>query len=437
MMNQRDLFKYFSQSPIPACLTTKEEGRFIDVSKSFLQLFEFKYKDVIGNTSTKAGIITEKQRAGLISKLKNYRHCENIELTLKSKKGKSLHVLLSPIFIPQKKEDCILFLVHDITERKLFEEKLRKNELLLQATQKLTKAGGWEWDVSAQEMAWTDETYTIHDLKRSEIPSGSQQLIAKSIECYLPEDRSVILEAFRRCAEYGEPYDLEMPLTTFKGRHLWIRTAAKAIKVDGEVNRVIGNIVDITDIKQAQINLKNAHDELENRVQERTAELAGAIKDLKEKESMLQSESRRLQETNTALKVIIQHREDEQQKLENDILNNLRKLVMPYLEKLSSTALTPNQQSYLDLISSNLKHIISPFLHNLTSAYLDFTPREIEVANLVRDGKSAKDIASFLNSSVHSVEFHKHNIRRKLGLTHKKTNLRTYLLSLSNTQKKG
>jgi len=106
-------------------------------------------------------------------------------------------------------------------------------------------------------------------------------------------------------------------------------------------------------------------------------------------------------------------------------------LVIPYVEKLRITSLTPVQMGYADVIFSNLQSIVSPFLRNLTATYMDFTPREIDVANLVREGKSAKEIALLLNCSVRSVEFHKDNIRRKLGLTRQKTNLRTYLLTLS------
>jgi DNA-binding CsgD family transcriptional regulator len=142
-------------------------------------------------------------------------------------------------------------------------------------------------------------------------------------------------------------------------------------------------------------------------------------------------ESQRLGEANTALKVLLKHREEDREELEKTVLYNIGKLVAPYLEKLGKTALSPLQRDLAETIRTNLQDVVSPFLRTLTSQYLNMTPREIEVANLVKEGKTAKEIAELLNSSIRSIEFHKNSIRKKLGLVNRKTNLRSHLLSLS------
>lgn len=53
------------------------------------------------------------------------------------------------------------------------------------------------------------------------------------------------------------------------------------------------------------------------------------------------------------------------------------------------------------------------------------------IAALIRDGKSSKEIADLLNVSDTTVHFHRKNLRIKFGLTNTRTNLRSYLLSLS------
>jgi PAS domain S-box-containing protein len=156
-----------------------------------------------------------------------------------------------------------------------------------------------------------------------------------------------------------------------------------------------------------------------------------AVKALKKREQDLAAESHRLQEMNTALKVLLRQREEDRQEIEKKILSNVRKLVLPYVEKLSRTPMNPVQTGYLEVIDANLKKVISPFLRTLMAVQMDFTPREIEVANLVKDGKTAKEIAGLLNLSIRSVEFHKDNIRRKLRLNNKKVNLRTHLMALT------
>jgi len=109
---------------------------------------------------------------------------------------------------------------------------------------------------------------------------------------------------------------------------------------------------------------------------------------------------------------------------------NIKELVVPYLEKLKKNKLDEKQEVYVNILESNLNDIISPFSHRLSSKYMNFTPTEIQIANLLRQGKTSKEIAELTNSSPKAVAFHRENIRRKLGLNNKKINLKSYLLSL-------
>jgi PAS domain S-box-containing protein len=174
--------------------------------------------------------------------------------------------------------------------------------------------------------------------------------------------------------------------------------------------------IDISDRKKAERALKKAHDELENRIVERTMEL--------------KEQSKALKETNIALKVLLKQRDDDKKNLENKVLRNLQELVSPNLEKLKNTSLTTAQQSYIDTLEFNIQEIISPFLQKISIKTLNFTPSEIQIANLIKQGKTSKEIANHLNVSDKTIEFHRNNIRKKLGLNNVKTNLRSYLLSI-------
>ncbi|HSM90520.1 MAG TPA: helix-turn-helix transcriptional regulator [Desulfobacterales bacterium] len=80
-----------------------------------------------------------------------------------------------------------------------------------------------------------------------------------------------------------------------------------------------------------------------------------------------------------------------------------------------------------DILESNLGNIISPFISQLSSNYINLTPTEIRVANLVKEGKTNKEIAALLYLSKNTILFHRHNIRTKLGLRRSKKNLRSHL----------
>lgn len=160
----------------------------------------------------------------------------------------------------QNKPDHFVAAFIEITDAKRAELALKKNEAILSETQKLTKVGGWEWDVEKQTMIWTDEVYRIHGLRKEDIRDHGQGTIARSIECYSPEYRSLVQESFGRCVEFGEPYDFEVPFTSTQGKKLWIRTTAKANYANGKIVSVIGNIMDITERKHAEMALRQSEE---------------------------------------------------------------------------------------------------------------------------------------------------------------------------------
>jgi PAS domain S-box-containing protein len=181
------------------------------------------------------------------------------ELVLKHKNGSPVQVISNHAIVNVPGQTQELFCLDiDIAKRKKTEEALRITKELLNASQRLSKTGGWEWNNQTKAMYWTDETYRIHDMAPGDIEPGSAEHINLSTGCYRPEDRPVILSAFQACLKKGIPYDLEFPFTSVKGRQLWIRTSAKLLSEKGKAVRVIGNIIDITDSKLAEIELKRS-----------------------------------------------------------------------------------------------------------------------------------------------------------------------------------
>ncbi|GBC63290.1 LuxR family transcriptional regulator [Desulfonema ishimotonii] len=155
-----------------------------------------------------------------------------------------------------------------------------------------------------------------------------------------------------------------------------------------------------------------------------------AEEELREREAELQRKTRNLDEANTALKVLLKHREEDRRELEEKVLTNVRELVTPYVEKLRETPMNSRQREFLNILGTHIEEIVSPFLHRMYSQYRNLTPQEIKIASLIKNGKMTKEIAGILGVSTSAIDFHRKNIRRKFGLNNKRVNLRSHLLSL-------
>ncbi len=157
-----------------------------------------------------------------------------------------------PVFDHKGQVSRVAVFARDITRRAQVEKDLQQSQSLLNATQELVHAGGWEWDVASQSMTWTDETYRIHGISPTELSPGSPEHIEYSLNCYNLEDQPTVKEAFRLCVEQGQAYDLQFPFNAANGRRLWIRTMATAVWQQQRIVKVVGNIVDITHQKQME-----------------------------------------------------------------------------------------------------------------------------------------------------------------------------------------
>ena len=93
---------------------------------------------------------------------------------------------------------------------------------------------------------------------------------------------------------------------------------------------------------------------------------------------------------------------------------NIGHLVLPYIEQIKKNKLDVQQKFYLEIIEKNLAEIASPLLKKIQQ--FDLTPREIQIASLIKDGKSTKEVAKILGIGEGSIDTHRKSIRKKLGL---------------------
>ncbi|MCE5262546.1 MAG: PAS domain S-box protein [Deltaproteobacteria bacterium] len=151
---------------------------------------------------------------------------------------------------------------------------------------------------------------------------------------------------------------------------------------------------------------------------------------LRQRDRDLEMKSRSLEEANVAWKVLLDHQRENRASLEEQVLTNLKKLVIPSIENLKRLSLNDEQRMQLRVLERQLQEIAAPLFRNLSIAARDLTPRQMQVALLVKDGMTSKEIAKMLGISRASVDFHRTNLRAKLGIfKDAKKGLRSFIIS--------
>ena len=359
------------------------------------------------------------------------------EVSGRRKDGSPITVYLSANLVYNDKGEpvCTMDSFIDITDRKKMEEELRiKDFAIASSIDPIVIAD------TAGVITYVNKAFL--DMWGDDDPNAVIGRSAISFAKDIHRAESVFEAILDQGSWYGEIEGVKKD-----GSTLTVLFSANLVRDENHLPCcMMGSFVDITDRKKAEKKLERINEELEIRVAERTRELSAANQrmvreieerkqieaSLRQKEEELRKQAVHLQETNTALKILLNQREQDKEELEEKVMGNVKERILPYIEKLQATRLDKNQTSCLEILAANLEEIISPYLKKLSVQFQNFTPMQIQVADLVKAGKTTKEISDILHLSDRAIEFHRNSIRRKLGLKNQKINLRTYLLSLSD-----
>ncbi|MEJ2658373.1 MAG: PAS domain S-box protein [Desulfobacterales bacterium] len=428
------------------------EGRATYINPAFSETFGWSLDELVGK---RIDFVPEKnwpETKAAINRMLQGEKVQLFETKRLTKDNRVLNIQLSSSLFQDMdgKPSGNIVILRDITMQKLSEETIRKshdeleqhvrdrtdelvwiNEKLeqeikehLRAEEELANSrerfrnltevtSDWIWEVDENGF-YTYASPKIFDI----LGYRAEEIIGKSPFDLMPDvEAERVFEIFNNIVAKQQPFDCLENINLHKNGHPVIleSSGVPTFDANGKLTGYRGIDRDITQRKQVEEELQKAHDDLENRVEERTKEL--------------ELQKNNLEEANIALQVLLEKRQQDKKEIADNVLANLKELIEPYFDKIKKTKLNDQQKAILGIIESNLNEIISPFTRKMFLRNLNLTPTEIQVANLIRHGSSSKEIATLLSLSPQTIYNHRKNIRKKFGLGNRKTNLRSHLLS--------
>lgn len=378
------------------------EGRFLDANDAALKRLGYT-KEEVGSLNI-ASFLSEDQIPLAFEAIKSLLAGHQRGLTeyrLKHKDGSDVYVeTRGTLVFSDGKPVAIQDIARDITERKKAEEALKEAELKLRTIFDYASDGILLAHRSNRKFS-TANKKICRMLGYSE-----EELLELSVyDIHPKESLSYVLDQFEKQIKEEILIAKDIPVLRKDGTVFFADVSSTPINVNGE-ECLLGMFRDITERKRNEEALRQREEEL-------------SIK------------SRNLEEMNAALKVLLKQREEDRILIEENVLTNVKTSIIPYFEKLKEGTLTRHQKNCLKMIEEQMKEIVAPFLRTISRSSFDLTPQELRVADLVKNGSTTKEIAAILRISMKTVDYHRDNLRKKLGIKKNKVNLRSFLLKFS------
>jgi PAS domain S-box-containing protein len=327
------------------------------------------------------------------------------DLMMEKKDGSFLDVQLESTAIPESCQGEARFrtVIIDVSDRKRSERLLKYGRHQLESVLNRIESSIYVADMTSYTILFMN-TYMI---KKHKADLTGQVCWAafhgkQTGPCEICNNHRLVDKA-------GKPKDPCSQELYDKGSDRWHELSSLAIPwTDGRLVR-LEIARDITRRKQAEKKQKEIKLTLEEKVRERTAEL---------------------EDMNATLRTLLKKREKDKDEIGEKIFANHKLILAPIIRNLKKNLTRKSQKEMMEILEVELKNICSPFSKRLSDHLVNLTPVEIHIADLVKFGKTNKEIAEITHSSIHTISRHRENIRKKTGLKNKKVNLRTFLLTL-------
>lgn len=222
-----------------------------------------------------------------------------------------------------------------------------------------------------------------------------------------PDDREIVMKAHEMTFITNKFEAVARVYNRATKKYVWIHAIAVAVRnKNNQPTHINGIFVDVNEKQKAQLEIRR-------------------------KEQNLQLKNEKLRQLNTTLNTLLEKRDKDRLELEQSMTCNIKEMVLPYIGQIRNASSAAKRNRLLDVVETALNDVSSRFMHSLSAAQLGLTPAEMKVATFARQGKSTKEIAALMGSSEKTVKNQRLAIRKKIGISNRKVNLRTYLQSLN------
>lgn len=315
---------------------------------------------------------------------------------------------------PQGRPRRFIGFLRDVTAERaalagMLEDRRRAREQASRASGRYRLAAGmaglatWRWELADGRVRVDPELVRRLGLEPG---AGEWDSLEAWLELIHPQDREPALAAARRCARGEEAwFEVAYRFDPPGGERRWFLTRGQAERdAAGEIVALAGVTWDVTALRRAE-------------------------EALAAKESQLTGQAASLADANTALEVLLAKRRQDLQSHKARTRQDLERLLLPYLELLGQAELGPREANLVAILRRHLAELLGPPASG-AEALAALSPAERQVAELVRQGRTSREIGGVLGVSPSAVQFHRDSIRRKLGLKHSRRNLRLHLQRL-------
>lgn len=271
--------KAFMTSPDAVTITRLADGQVVSVNEGFLRITGYHEHEVVGKNVREIPIwANDQDRINFTGQIKRRLRVNNLDARFLTKNGDVVYTLMSASLIELDGVLHILMITRDITARKKAEDALRESERKLREAQEMARLGFWSWDIKTGTVEWSDEVFKIFGLNPKEFKPRIDAILALSP---WPEDHQRDGELISRAVENHAPGSYEQKfLRPDQSVGYYHSTFQGVYDEQGDLVSIVGTVLDITERKLADERINRLNVELEQRVVERTAELAAKTSEL-------------------------------------------------------------------------------------------------------------------------------------------------------------